>query len=141
MPNASLFGYGAGVAKGGAPRARVAAYKVCWDRGCSNADVVAAFDDAIHDGVDVISISLGGMPMPYLNDAIAVGSFHAIKNGIFVVCSAGNAGPVPFSVGNVAPWIFTVAASSMDRDFTATLSFNNITLQVLYIYIYACKNK
>ncbi|KAG9441195.1 hypothetical protein H6P81_017049 [Aristolochia fimbriata] len=113
---ANVFGYANGTARGGAPGARVAAYKVCYGGGaCYNADILAAFDDAVHDGVDVLSVSLGGFPLPYLRDSIAVGALHAARSGVPVVASAGNDGPYAASVTNVAPWIFTVAASTMDR--------------------------
>ncbi|KAK4797438.1 hypothetical protein SAY86_029764 [Trapa natans] len=122
VPGASVLGYGNGTAKGGSPRARVAAYKVCWPPSagneCFDADILAAFDAAIHDGVDLLSVSLGGDPTPYFNDSIAIGSFHAIKHGIVVVCSAGNSGPSDGSVSNLSPWLITVAASTMDRDFS-----------------------
>ncbi|PHT30763.1 hypothetical protein CQW23_29683 [Capsicum baccatum] len=47
---------------------------------------------------------------------IAIGAFHAVEKGIFVVASAGNDGPAPESVVNVAPWIFTVGAKPIDRN-------------------------
>ncbi|XP_078162318.1 subtilisin-like protease SBT5.3 [Carex rostrata] len=130
VANASFFGYGSGTAKGGSPHARVAAYKVCWP-GCFGADILAAFEAAISDGVHVVSVSLGGRPRDYFNDVIAIGSFHAVKNGIKVVCSAGNSGPTAGTVTNLAPWIFTVAASTMDREFPAYLYFGNTTLKGL----------
>ncbi|KAJ3707947.1 hypothetical protein LUZ61_011652 [Rhynchospora tenuis] len=133
VANASLFGHGSGTAKGGSPHARVAAYKVCWPPvnggECFDSDILAAFDAAIADGVDVISMSVGGDPVDYFNDGIAIGSFHAVKNGIKVVCSAGNSGPTAGSVSNVAPWIFTVGASTMDREFPAYVSFGNTSLK------------
>ncbi|XAR60011.1 Cucumisin [Bertholletia excelsa] len=55
---ASLFGLGLGTARGGVPSARIAVYKVCWSDRCSDTDVLAAFEDAIADGVDIISISV-----------------------------------------------------------------------------------
>lgn len=130
VPNASIFGVGKGTAKGGSPRARVASYKVCWpgtDRtgGCFDADIMAAFDRAIHDGVDVLSLSLGGDPSPYFQDGISIGSFHAVKKGIVVVCSAGNDGPTPGTVSNVSPWIITVGASTLDREFRAFVELRN----------------
>lgn len=101
--------------------ARVASYKACWPpvngSECFDADILAAFDMAIHDGVYVLSVSLGGDPADYFADGIAIGSFHAVKHGITVVCSAGNSGPAPATVSNVAPWILTVAASTLDREF------------------------
>ncbi|RVX13622.1 Cucumisin [Vitis vinifera] len=39
-----------------------------------------AFDDAIADGVDIISLSVGGStPKNYFADSIAIGAFHAMK--------------------------------------------------------------
>ncbi|KAL6844701.1 hypothetical protein ACP4OV_025360 [Aristida adscensionis] len=125
VPGASLFGYGNGTATGGAPAARAAAYKVCWrpvnGSECFDADIIAAFDAAIHDGVHVLSVSLGGSPAEYLRDGVAIGSFHAVRSGVTVVCSAGNSGPGAGTVSNTAPWLVTVAASTMDREFPAYL--------------------
>ncbi|KAA8536048.1 hypothetical protein F0562_028526 [Nyssa sinensis] len=98
VENASFMGLAPGLARGGAPSAWLAIYKVCWSTGgCSSADLLAAFDDAIFDGVDVLSVSLGSSPplSPYIEDVLAIGSFHAVAKGISVVCSAGNSGPYP----------------------------------------------
>ena len=133
----SISGHGNGTAKGGAPDARVAAYKVCWDKNkgkpCYDADIIAAFDAAIHDRVDIISASLGGDTAKYFNDAIAIGAFHAMKHGIPVVCSAGNTGNAG-SVTNTAPWVITVAASTTDREFTSyAILGNRLRLKVNYL--------
>ncbi|KAL5802079.1 hypothetical protein ACOSQ4_030384 [Xanthoceras sorbifolium] len=129
VAKASVFGNGKGIAKGGSPKARVAAYKVCWSpidgQECFEADILAGFEAAISDGVDVLSVSLGGSPIEFFSDGIAIGSFHAVKHGIVVVASAGNSGPTPESVSNVAPWIFTVGASTMDRDFASYVALGN----------------
>lgn len=129
VPRASVFGLGKGTAKGGSPKARVAAYKVCWPpqggNECFDADIVAAFDMAIHDRVDVLSVSLGGEPTNFFNDSIAIGSFHAVKQGIVVVCSAGNSGPKDGTASNLAPWLITVGASTMDREFPSYVVLGN----------------
>uniref|UniRef100_A0ACD5UTK4 Uncharacterized protein n=1 Tax=Avena sativa TaxID=4498 RepID=A0ACD5UTK4_AVESA len=125
VPDAGLFGYARGVARGMAPRARVAAYKVCWAGGCFSSDILAAVDRAVADGVDVLSISLGGGASPYYRDSLAIASFGAMQMGVFVACSAGNAGPDPLSLTNLSPWITTVGASTMDRDFPATVTLGN----------------
>ena len=126
VPGVNVYGIGNGTAKGGSPRARVSAYKVCWGIGrCYAADILAGFDAAIHDGVDVLSISIEGDPNDYFLDPIALGTFFAVKNSIAVICSAGNNGPSLGDVTNVAPWIFTVGASTIDRNFPAAALLGN----------------
>ncbi|CAM8878935.1 unnamed protein product [Rhodiola kirilowii] len=67
VANASLSGIARGTARGGAPSARLAIYKACWFGLCSDADILSAFDDAIHDGVDILSVSLGpDPPQPFV---------------------------------------------------------------------------
>ncbi|GAB2234134.1 hypothetical protein Droror1_Dr00003371 [Drosera rotundifolia] len=129
VAGASVFGFGTGTASGGSPKARVAPYKVCWPpiqgAECFDSDILAGFDSAIYDGVDVISVSLGGSAAPYFEDSIAIGAFHAILRGIVVVASAGNSGPADATVSNVAPWLITVGASTMDRDFANYVELGN----------------
>ncbi|XP_073307156.1 cucumisin-like [Primulina huaijiensis] len=126
VAGASYFGLAEGIARGGVPNSRIAVYKVCWASGCSYADILKAFDDAIADGVDIISVSLGSpWPSDYFDDPIAIGSFHAMTNGILTSNSAGNSGPDPVTVSNFAPWSLTVAASSIDRKFVARMELGN----------------
>ncbi|PKI41107.1 hypothetical protein CRG98_038635 [Punica granatum] len=125
VPMASVLGNGAGVARGMAPEAHIAVYKVCWLTGCYSSDILAAMDVAIRDGVDVLSLSLGGFPIPLYDDSIAIGSFRAMEHGISVVCAAGNNGPIMSSVANEAPWIATVGASTLDRRFPALVRLGN----------------
>jgi hypothetical protein len=119
-----LLGSAYGTAKGGSPNSRVASYKVCWS-GCSDADVLAGYEAAIHDGVDILSVSLGSGPREYFTHGNAIGAFLAMENGILVVASAGNDGPGPGMVGNVAPWILTVACSTISREFTSNVILGN----------------
>jgi hypothetical protein len=128
VAGASYFRLAEGTARGGLPGARIAAYKVCWSTGCFTAEFLAAFNDAIADGVDIISVSLGlvhGGPIPYFEDPIAIGSFHAMRNGILTSCSAGNSGPRPSTILNYAPWTLRVAASNIDRKFIAQVVLGN----------------
>lgn len=119
--NASLFGFARGEAKGMATKARIAAYKICWKLGCFDSDILAAMDEAVADGVHVISLSVGsnGYAPHYYRDSIAIGAFGAAQHGVVVSCSAGNSGPGPYTSVNIAPWILTVGASTIDREFPA----------------------
>ena len=126
---ANVFGYGNGTAKGGSPRARVAAYKVCWHpingNECFDADILAAFDAAIGDGVDVLSVSIVSSPLEFFDSSISIGAFHAAANGIVVVAAGGNEGPDPGTISNVSPWIVTVGGSTIDREFTSYVALGN----------------
>ncbi|XVF69150.1 hypothetical protein PTKIN_Ptkin11bG0057800 [Pterospermum kingtungense] len=126
VANASFFGMARGTARGGAPGARLAIYKACWFNLCSDADILNAMDDAISDGVDILSLSLGpNPPQPsYFEDATSIGAFHAFQKGVLVSASAGNS-IFPGTATNVAPWILTVAASSVDRIFNSNIYLGN----------------
>ncbi|GKU92024.1 hypothetical protein SLEP1_g5808 [Rubroshorea leprosula] len=70
---------------------RIAVYKICWSDGCNDADILVAFDDAIVDGVNIISLSVGGFfPQDYVWDTIAIGLFHSMKNGMLKSNLAGD---------------------------------------------------
>ncbi|XP_044952221.1 subtilisin-like protease SBT1.4 [Hordeum vulgare subsp. vulgare] len=121
VDGAGFYNYARGRAVGMAPTARIAAYKICWKSGCYDSDILAAFDEAVGDGVNVISLSVGssGYASAFYEDSIAIGAFGAVKKGIVVSASAGNSGPGEYTASNIAPWILTVAASSIDREFPA----------------------
>ena len=96
-----------------APRARIAAYKVCWtatvstQTGCYTADMLRAIDDAVADGVDVINFSISGTQL-FFNDPIEIAYLNASAAGVFVAASAGNSGPGN-QVAHMSPWLTTVA--------------------------------
>ncbi|CAN1257158.1 unnamed protein product [Linum perenne] len=126
VPKASMKGLGKGTARGAVPSARIAVYKVCWSDGCHDADILAAFDDAIADGVDLISVSLGGsIAVDYFRDTLAIGSYHAMKKGILTSFAAGNSGPQPGTVTSVAPWALSVAATTIDRKYVTKVKLGN----------------
>nr|GMD42186.1 subtilisin-like protease SBT4.15 [Ipomoea batatas] len=99
-------------------------YKACNGEVCEDVDILAAFDAAIADGVDIISVSLGATATSYNNDPTAIGSFHAMQKGILTSCSAGNSG-LRTMVENVAPWILTVAAASTNRHLETQLQLGD----------------
>ncbi|CAL5442287.1 unnamed protein product [Camellia sinensis] len=125
VEGANLFGQANGTASGMAPLAHLAMYKVCGDYGCAEADILAVIDTTVEEGVDILSLSLGGLPGPFYGDAIALGAFGAIKKSVFVSCSAGNSGPFNTLLSNKAPWILTVGASTLDRKIQAQVGLGN----------------
>jgi subtilisin family serine protease len=127
---ASLFGTVNGIA----PRARIAAYKVCWDNGAggcgaNSGDSVAAIDQAVIDGVDVLNYSISGTSTNYL-DAVEVAYLFAGDAGVFVATSAGNSGPTASTVAHISPWLASVAAGTHDRSGSATVTLGNGTSYV-----------
>ena len=124
--NVSFSGLAGGTARGAVPGARLAIYKVCWDSACRGEDILAAFDDAIADGVDVISMSIGSrFPSLYFKSVNAIGSFHAARRGVVTSAAAGNSGLSAGRVCNVAPWMLSVAASSTDRRLVDKIVLGN----------------
>ncbi|PIN06604.1 Cucumisin [Handroanthus impetiginosus] len=119
VQNASVLGNAYGTAVGMAPLAHLAIYKVCFGPDCPESDILGGLDAAVEDGVDVLSLSLGGDSTPFYKDNIAIGSFAAVKKGIFVSCAGGNSGPSEQTITNEAPWILTVGASTIDRSVRA----------------------
>ncbi|KAG8389874.1 hypothetical protein BUALT_Bualt01G0024300 [Buddleja alternifolia] len=94
--------------------------------GCPGSALLKAFDDAIADGIDVISLSIGDEIFkpeePYFaSDTIAIGAFHAAEKGFVVVCVVENDGPSASMVVNVAPWILTVSAKTIDSAYEADI--------------------
>jgi subtilisin family serine protease len=122
---AAVFGSVNGIA----PRARVAAYKVCWDNGeggCGafTGDSVAAIDQAVADGVDVLNYSIAGTRTNYL-DSVEVAYLFAADAGVFVATSAGNSGPTASTVAHISPWLSSVAAGTHSRAGEATVTLGN----------------
>ena len=113
---------GSPVVSGVAPRARIIAYKVCWeadpnnsdDGGCGNADSLSAVNQAILDGVNVINFSISGGSTP-TTDVVELGFLNARTAGIFVSASAGNSGPTAGTTAHLGPWVNTSAAMMHDR--------------------------
>ncbi len=120
---ASIFGVDRGIISGIAPRAQVIAYKVCGAAGCFQSDSVAAIDQAIVDGVNVLNFSISGGANPYA-DAVELAFLNAYDHGIFVAASAGNSGPGPDTTDHRGPWVTTVAASTSNRAFVSTVNLS-----------------
>jgi subtilisin family serine protease len=122
---AEIFGVNRGTVSGIAPRARVIAYKACGEQGCIESDLVAAIDQAVLDGVDVVNYSIGGGAGVAGPDELAF--LTAADAGVFVATSAGNNGPGEATVSgpSSAPWVTSVAASTQDRTFQGTVTLGD----------------
>ncbi|MEO3744080.1 S8 family peptidase [Plantactinospora sp. B5E13] len=125
---ASVAGQSLGEISGVAPAARLAIYKALYDTGAGSAtgsstDIVQAIDDAVADGVDVINYSIGDDNERYT--AIEQAFFNAAAAGVFVAAAGGNAGPEASTIDNSVPWVTTVAASTIDRQHSRTLTLGN----------------
>ena len=127
---ADASGVDLGKISGMAPRARISAYKVCWSNesastaSCPDSDSVAAIDQAVADGVDVINFSVGGSRTNFL-DPVEVAFLFAADAGVFVANSAGNDGPGASTVAHNSPWLTTVAAGTHDRFYEGTVALGN----------------
>ncbi len=116
--NVNVDGTDFGTISGMAPGAQIAAYKVCWTGlpevgdGCATDDMVAAIEDAVADGVDVINYSIGSGSESAVIDPVEISYLNAAAAGVFVSASAGNSGPGESTLDHPSPWLTTVAAST-----------------------------
>ncbi|XP_069147875.1 subtilisin-like protease SBT3 [Solanum lycopersicum] len=110
----SHFGYASGTARGVAQRARLAVYKLSFKEGTFTSDLIAAMDQAVADGVDMMSFSFGSRFVPMYEDAISIASFGAMMQGVLVSASAGNRGLDTGTLKNGSPWILCVASGHTD---------------------------
>jgi subtilisin family serine protease len=121
-----------GPVNGIAPHARIAMYKALWSTedastaGGTSSDLVAAIDQAVADGVDVINYSISGTQTNFLDPA-QVSFLFAAQAGIFVATSAGNSGPTASTVAHPGPWLTTVAAGTHNRDGQGSVTLGNGT--------------
>ena len=126
--SAAVFGRVSGMA----PRARIAAYKALWSvqdatvaSGFSS-DLVAAIDQAVADGVDVINYSISGTRTNFLDPA-QLAFLFAADAGVFVAAAAGNEGPATSTVNHPGPWLTTVAADTHNRNGEGSVRLGSVT--------------
>lgn len=124
----TIDGRAFGRAAGMAPAAKLAVYKVCWEDnagggGCYTSDSVAAIDQSVKDGVDVLNYSISGATSTVV-DAVEYAFFNAAAAGVFVAASAGNSGPGASTVAHNSPWLTTVAAGT-HRALEGTVTLGN----------------
>ena len=130
--DAAVEGVSLGSVSGVAPGAKVSAYKACYvgpdpavteDDICALSDLVAAIDQAVADGVDVINYSIGGGAPSSVLQPDDIAFLNAAAAGVFVSVSAGNAGPDASTADHASPWYTTVAASTIPT-WEGTVSFD-----------------
>uniref|UniRef100_A0A1D1YZR0 Subtilisin-like protease n=1 Tax=Anthurium amnicola TaxID=1678845 RepID=A0A1D1YZR0_9ARAE len=126
-----MHGHEFGKASGMAPRARIAVYKALYRLfGGFVADVVAAIEQAVRDGVDIINLSVGPNSPPSTTRTTFLNPFDAtllsaVKAGVFVAQAAGNGGPFPKTIVSFSPWIVSVAAAIDDRRYKNHMILGN----------------
>ncbi len=141
---AQIAGERLGRVSGMAPRARIAAYKICWNGslppdgfqgGCFSSDAMRAIDQAVADGVDVINYSIGGASTAFGGpDDIAF--LFAADAGVFVAAAQGNDGPAPQTTGTPAgvPWLTSVGAGQDDDVFNLGVEVASSAADVSGVY-------
>lgn len=116
-----------------APHANVISYQVCYPGnggedpwvGCPETATVAAIEQAILDGVDVINYSISGGYDAH-NDPVEQAFLAAHEANINVAASAGNAGAYQ-TVNHVSPWVMSVGSMQTGREFNVN---SNVTMDL-----------
>ncbi|KAI4372306.1 hypothetical protein MLD38_010552 [Melastoma candidum] len=122
-------GFVYGRARGMAPAAKIAVYKAVYPTIGTLTDVIAAIDQAVQDGVDLISLAVGPDDPPegtitFLS-VFDVALLFARRAGVFVAQAAGNKGPAPYTMLSFSPWSVGAASSSTDRTYAGSLLLGN----------------
>jgi subtilisin family serine protease len=126
---ATINGSDVGPLEGMAPAARLSIYKVLYENAAntqasgSTADIVAAVNQAVNDGVDVINYSIGDNVDSF--SSVELSFLNAAAAGVFVSAAAGNAGPNASTIDNALPWETTDAAGTYDENFPMTVNLGN----------------
>ena len=130
----ATLGAGAGAImqtiSGIAPRAWLMNYRVFYYSvsGLSSAfdpELIAALEDAVADGADVVHNSWGGLPLTSIEEDPLVQAYEAaVDAGLVVVFSAGNSGPGQYTIGSpaIGPKFISVGASTHNRIFAQVLN-------------------
>lgn len=120
-----------GTVRGMAPMAFLGSYKVFGNPelnpSTTVAAVLAALNDAVEDGMDVINMSLGGPASDLAQDPEQEAIRRAVEAGIMVVVSAGNAGPRTNTISSpgTSPDALTVGSVSHGRVFAPHLNVHS----------------
>ncbi|CAI5502950.1 unnamed protein product [Closterium sp. Naga37s-1] len=133
VPVVASSGKRFGTVSGMAPRARIAVYKVFWTQKdgsliAEQADIEAAVNQAVEDGVDVLSMSyVSDVGTSYFDDRIYL---RANQVGVVPIFAAGNAGPPPGysayrTLYNYSPWYLTVGAGNLAQQYQTQITLGN----------------
>ena len=117
---------------GMAPGAFLGSYKIFGTPGINDsattAAILAALNDAVADGMDVINMSIGGLNyIPPSEDALAVAVENAVKAGKIIAVAAGNDGSATHTIDSpgTADDVITVGSVSNSHQFMAALHANS----------------
>ena len=110
--NEAAYTAGFGIGPGVAPLADLYMVRVFGCTGSTNV-VSEAIDWAVHNNMDVISMSLGA-PYGSATSADAIASDNASKAGIIVVAAAGNNGPAPYVTSSPASGSRVISVAAMN---------------------------
>ena len=123
-----LFG---GAVDGQAPGAKVVSSRACsWGGGCTVVALTDGMVDLVENrGVDVVNMSIGGLPaLNDANNARARLYDSLIAGGVQLVISAGNSGPGINTIGDpsVATDVVSVALLRHQGDLARELRFRGL---------------
>jgi subtilisin family serine protease len=109
---------------GVAPHAALITYDACYTENffggvCPLVNLVAAVDQSILDGVDVITFSIVGGTNPWSPEDIDSFFLAAVEAGTLVSAAAGNDGPGTGVVLHRGPWVMTTGATTHHRTAVA----------------------
>lgn len=114
---------------GVAPKAWIGNYRVFPSStgGAPTSIILRAIEDAVNDGMDVISLSLGSFPAPRpSDDDLVIALENAFASGVVVVVAAGNTGSGMNTIASpaIAPSAIAVGSTLNGRVFAGKISYD-----------------
>ncbi|MCB9137954.1 MAG: S8 family serine peptidase [Caldilineaceae bacterium] len=126
VDNVTYLGYDVGSICGVAPHAYVMSYRVFYESVTANGSFyttegIAALEDIVADGADVVNNSWGGGPFSEggVFDPLDAALINAVEAGVFVSMSTGNAGPELGTGDHPSADYINVAASTTSGTLAA----------------------
>ncbi|XP_039137905.1 subtilisin-like protease 4 [Dioscorea cayenensis subsp. rotundata] len=122
VDNTDVLGLAKGTASGTSPKAHRATYKAGYmGNNCNSADIAAAVDEAIKNGVDILNLSSGYLnPSPFYNDDIIITMISTVRAKIFVCMAVGDIAHANYTTTHKIVNYFTYSSSTA----TAIITFN-----------------
>ncbi|MFT4312346.1 MAG: S8 family serine peptidase [Candidatus Woesearchaeota archaeon] len=115
---------GNGTLKGVAPGASILAYTACTYSSCLESNIVAAMENAIVDGADILSLSLGLDTLESINNPATIAINNAFLANVSAVIGAGNSGSNNYTITSPGSSLKAITVGAVNKT-NSLMSFSS----------------